>query len=316
MPISPRAYLTSISFNAIYLVVGTAILIVAFPLRDLSFYVYVISISTTATIGPYFLLVSSRDTGTGIIIAYLVTIVANMIGIYVCLSYWSSNNSIIFVGAWLLVSTYLFHLLAGTPVPAVRKPWWWINAVIIFAIALAIPDINGVSLHLQDISAPTHFRIYLDKSHIYRTTQHSRAYVKRSKRGRVKLYSPVSSNQDDELHLLLKSAKPSSVTIRKISYDNYLGYRRFALHDIESEELAGVFRVPNSIDNFRIRKIGNGVTINPITEPLWLILALPDQLSLNRLSSAHIVHVIRALVLWELVWFSFLFIAPLESRKR
>jgi len=316
MPLSPRTSLTSLSFSAIYLVVGIVILVVAFPLRDVSFYVYMISISIIATIGSYSLLVSSRNKSTAIVIAYLVTIVANMIGIYVCLSYWSSNNSIIFLGAWLLVSTYLFHLLAGTPVSAARKSWMWINAVIIFAIVLATPDINGVSFHIQEVSAPTHLRIYLGKTHTYPVTEHSRAYVRPSERGRVGLHSPSSSNQIGELNLLLKSPQPTtSVTIKKISYDNYLGYRRITLHDIESGELADTFRAADSIDNFRIRKIGTGVTINPITEPLWIKLVFPDRLSLNRLSSAYIVHVIRALLLWELVWFSFSFLAPLEPKK-
>ena len=295
---------------------GIVILVVAFPLRDVSFYVYMISISIIATIGSYSLLVSSRNKSTAIVIAYLVTIVANMIGIYVCLSYWSSNNSIIFLGAWLLVSTYLFHLSAGTPVSVARRSWLWINAVFICAIVLATPEINGVSFHLHEVSKATHLRIYLDKAHPGGATEHSRAYVRPSERGRVGLHIPSSSIQIDELNLLMKSPEPTtSVTINKINYDNYLGYRRFTLHDIQSGELADAFRVPNSIDNFRIRKIRTGVTIDPITEPLWLILDLPDKLNLNRLSSAYIVHVIRALLLWELVWFSFLFLAPLQSKR-
>ena len=319
MSTSLRTLLTSISFNVIYLVTGTAILAVAFPVRDVSFYIYVISVSIVATVGPYFLLVISRHRSTPIIIAYLVTIIANMIGIYVCLSHWSAYNNIIFLGAWLLVSTYFFHRLVDTQISAVHKLWGWINAIIIFAIILAIPDINGISLHLQKVAAPTHFRIYLDESHIYRATEHSRAYVRPSERGRVGLHSPISSNRTDELNLLLKSATPTtptSVTIRKIGYDNYLGYRRFTLHDIESGELAGAFRSANSIDNFRIRNIGTDVTIDPITEPLWIKLELPGNFSVSRLSSAYIVHMIRALVLWELVWFSFLFLAPLVPKKR
>lgn len=281
----------------------------------MSFYIYVILISSVATVGPHLLLVSSHNRSTFIIIAYLVTIVSSMVGIYLCLSHWSSNNNIIFLGAWLLVCTYLFHRLAGTSVSAARNSWLWINAVIIFAIVLATPDINGVSLHLQGVSAPTHLRIYLDESHIYRTTQHSRAFVRPPARKRVRLHSPISSNQTNEFDLLLKSAGRTSVTVRKISYENYLGYRRFTLHDNESGELADTLRVANPIDNFRIRKIDTGVKINPITELLRIKLDLPEKLSLNRLSSAYIIHMIRALALWELVWFSFLFLAPLEPKK-
>jgi len=316
MRIPLRALITSISFNAIYLLAAIAILVVAFPVRDASFYIYVISIASVATVGPYFLLIDSCNRSTLIIIAYLATIVSNMIGIYVCLSHWSSNNSLIFLGAWLLVSTYLFHLVADMPVSATRRSWLWINAVIIFAIVLAIPDINGVSLHLQNVSAPTHFRIYLDKSYMYRTTQHSRAYVRPPGRARVGLHSPISGNQTDEFDLLLKSAGRTSVTVGRISYENYLGYRRFSLRDIESGELADTIRPTSSHENFQVHKIGASVTINPITGSLWVKLDLPEKLSLNRLSSGYIVHVMRALLLWELVWFSFLFLAPVEPRKR
>ena len=316
MPNSVRILLTSALLNVIYLVTGIVILAVALPVRDVSFYIYVVLIASVATAGPYFLLVSSRNRTALIIVTYLVTVAANVIGIYVCLSHWSSNNSLIFLGAWLLVSTYLFYLVADTPVSATRKSWLWINAVIIFAIVLAIPDINGVSLHLQNVSAPTHFRIYLDKSHFYRTTQHSRAHVRPPGRVRVGLHSPISSNQTDEFDLLLKAVGRTSVTVGRISYENYLGYRRFRLHDIESGELADTIRATSSIENFRVHKVGAGVTINPITGLLWVKLDLPEKLSLNRLSSAYIVHVMRALVLWELVWFSFLFLAPVEPRKR
>lgn len=298
--------LTPIFFGALLLGLGT-------PTQGIESYLVIILVAVSSTGSILLLYRNTEQTGGRIAPIGLLLILLNLLVAYVCLKNWAAPNNIIILGAWFLISSYIFCLAGNISHKSVRRHWLMVNVVFAAFLVLIPPNINGATLSLKRLSVPTHFSIYPGSGQFRRPTQHSQRFehFHGPKPLKVALHSPVASNKDRRITLRVHPSRTSSVELEGITLDNYVGYKRTTLGGIWKEAL---WEIPISFaaENGSRSNEKGGVKM---VIPRYALIDLSVPLFGRPLGiSMNLKHIRRSIVLWELVFCAFFLLAPLDRR--
>ncbi|MFC1665656.1 hypothetical protein ACFL17_08520 [Pseudomonadota bacterium] len=300
--------LTVVFIGALLLGVGT-------PVDAFESYLVIILIAAISTGSILLLYRKTANMNGKTLLIGLLLILLNYTVAYVCLNNWAAPNNLITLGAWFLTSSYIFCLAANIGGDSARRIWVLINIILVACFSVVPPNINGATLHLKRLPVPTGFGIHPTGDDFFRnTTQHTQHFEHStsSKPLSISLQSPVSSNKETHIRVRAKPSRTSSLEIDGITLDSYVGYRRAALVEIWGEALWDIPIVFPAAKGSRsdvkrgLKMIVPGIVTLDLNLP---ISSRPPALSTK------LKHMIRSIILWELVFFAFFLLAPVGRQR-
>jgi len=274
-----------------------------------------LALTVAAVIPPVRLIHGAKGVAHGKPARWL-TLALNLVALYLCLQYFSTYNNLLIFGVWLMTTTCFLGLFLRSVSGAVRSNWIMTNLLLVAAILLAIPDVNGIHLVMSKVRSPTKVGIYaLDKNgaRLNERTQHFHHvhHQDSTKTTEFRLHSPVSGNSSDAVRLLLKPHHAIGFGIVSLELMNYLGFdssviERFDRSRFEQIELLN----PSAGRTLTVRN--NSLAIGPARKHVWLKIPIDTGRETRAASVARRNHMIRAIIYWQLFWSLFLVLAPVD----